>query len=175
MRQNDRKCILAMPSLTFALRGESLLVGGGIFVRRDQIAVGSHQKGLCLRLGNELSFFGRGSAPDRGGRGIRHGRNFKIRAPLNLPCTSGNGGIAAELRCTRRLYTEYSFVFAPVLWQDCSPPNILGIFRGAHNRKKGAMGDDLFRQRCHFTVPSKGGIPGIGGDAPLGESGQRRT
>ena len=50
MRQNDRKCILAMPSLTFALSGESLLVGGGIFVRVIKLPSGATKKGCAYGL-----------------------------------------------------------------------------------------------------------------------------
>ena len=50
MRQNDRKCILAMPSLTFALRGESLLVGGGVFVRVIKLPSGATKRGCAYGL-----------------------------------------------------------------------------------------------------------------------------
>ncbi len=50
MKANNRKSVIAMPALTGALRGESLLNSVGIYVRVIKLPAGSTKKGCAYGL-----------------------------------------------------------------------------------------------------------------------------
>lgn len=50
MKANDGKCVIAMPSLTNALRGENLLGSGGIHVRVIKLPQGRTKKGCAYGI-----------------------------------------------------------------------------------------------------------------------------
>ena len=50
MKANDEKCVIAMPSLTAALRGENVLGTGGIRTRVIKLPQGRTHKGCAYGL-----------------------------------------------------------------------------------------------------------------------------
>ncbi len=72
MKTNDRKGVIAMPSLTNALRGESLLNAKGIYVRVIKLPAGSTKRGCAYGL--EINrFFVESAVRDLETSGIQHG------------------------------------------------------------------------------------------------------
>ena len=53
MKTSDRKCTVAMPSITYAMHGESALSGAAIPVKVVKLAAGATKKGCAYGL--ELS------------------------------------------------------------------------------------------------------------------------
>ena len=69
---SEKTCVIAMPSLTYALQGESLLDGGGIYVRVIKLPAGATKKGCAYGLEVSCRFIDE-CVRRLEGKGVRHG------------------------------------------------------------------------------------------------------